>query len=204
VAVLTHGDRDHCRGLYELAGYLAVGEVWLAPAAARSACGRSLLALPGIHLRPLWAGEVAVWRGWRFAVLNPLAGERGGNERSLVLRGESRGRSLMLTGDIGHRTEFRILQRAAPGQLRSDLLKVAHHGSAGSSSLSFLQAVDPVLALASAGRGNPFGHPARRVVERFADLGIPLLRTDLTGQVEVAWSSGGRLAIRSWGPAGNP
>jgi len=199
VAVLSHGDIDHCRGLLELARYVRLREIWLAPAAAGSDCGRTLLLRPGIRVRPLWAGGTTSWRGWSFSVLSPGAGARGGNEESLALIAASRGRRLLLTGDIGHRTEFEIVQRTPTGGLQADLLKVAHHGSAGSSSLSFLRAVRPRLAVLSVGRRNPFGHPARRVLERLKREGIVVLRTDLAGQVEVGWGDGTPLRVRTPG-----
>ena len=96
-------------------------------------------------------------------------------------------------------TEFELLGRVAPAALRSDLLKVAHHGSGGSSSSSFVRAVDPALAVISAGRRNVFGHPARRVLERFAAQGVPLLRTDRSGRVEVSWGAGSPLRVRTPG-----
>jgi competence protein ComEC len=190
VVVLSHGDRDHCRGLVELAGYVPIDEVWMSPGAARTGCGRQLALTAGARLRPLWAGERAAWRSWRFVALNPRAGSRGrGNEDSLVLSGESRGRSLLLTGDVGSRTERRLLSGASRLAEAVSLLKVAHHGSASSSSRSFLRAASPRLAVISAGRSNPFGHPAQEVLERLARERIPVLRTDRSGIIEVSWLS---------------
>ncbi|MDH3524654.1 MAG: DNA internalization-related competence protein ComEC/Rec2 [Acidobacteriota bacterium] len=188
VVVLSHGDRDHCRGLLELAGYVPFGEVWLAPGTARSDCARRLTLLPGVRVRPLWAGERAGWQSWRFEAVSPEPGRRGhGNEDSLVLRATSRGRSVLLTGDIGSRTEGRLLRRPEGAPAALSLLKVAHHGSASSSSTAFLRSVRPRLAVISAGRSNPFGHPAPAVLERLSRAGIPVLRTDLSGLVEVRW-----------------
>jgi competence protein ComEC len=196
--ILSHGDRDHCRGVLELADYVAIDEVWLSPGTALSDCGLSLSLLFGIRLRPLWAGKTADWRGWRFVVLSPPAGVRGsGNEESLVLRGESRGRSVLLTGDIGHSTEHRLLGCEQREALEVTLLKVAHHGSGSSSSTSFLGVTSPRLAVISAGHRNPFGHPASSVLERLERQGVPVLRTDRVGLIEVSWSSSSfwRLAM---------
>ncbi len=190
VVVLSHGDRDHCRGLLELADYVAIDEIWMSPGAMRAGCGRQLALTVGARLRPLWSGELAIWRSWRFRALHPLPGGRGqGNEDSLVLRGESRGRSLLLTGDVGSRTERLLVRHPLMLPQEVSLLKVAHHGSASSSSRPFLRALRPRLAVISAGRSNPFGHPASEALERLARERIPVLRTDRTGIIEVRWGS---------------
>ncbi|MCZ6508931.1 MAG: DNA internalization-related competence protein ComEC/Rec2 [Acidobacteria bacterium] len=200
VAIVSHGDGDHCRGLLELADYVPIREVWMAPGTALTPCGLQLALVPGIRVRPLWAGQEMTWRGWRFEVLNPLPGARGaGNEDSLVLRAQHGDRSLLLTGDIGHVTEHRILGRVAPGALRSTLLKVAHHGSSSSTSLSWLQAARPELAVISASRNNPFGHPAASVLSRLESQAIPVLRTDRSGQVEIRWPDVGRWRLATPG-----
>jgi len=65
------------------------------------------------------------------------------------------------------------------------ILKVPHHGSATSSSQSFLDALQPDIAVISAGRGNPFGHPAPGVVERYKNVGAAVYRTDQDGAVSI-------------------
>jgi competence protein ComEC len=72
---------------------------------------------------------------------------------------------------------------------------VAHHGSRTSTSARFLDAVDPRLALVSAGRANPYGHPAPEVLERLADHGVRALRTDRAGVVRLRFDPAGRIAV---------
>jgi competence protein ComEC len=69
--------------------------------------------------------------------------------------------------------------------LSADVLKVAHHGSGNSSTAEFLAAVDPTYAVLSLGAGNRFGHPAPVVLDRLAQLGVTVLRTDESGTVEM-------------------
>jgi competence protein ComEC len=204
VVVVTHGDRDHCRGVVELADYVPIGEVWMSPDAALSPCGRELSGRPGLRLRPLWQGGRATWRGWHFHVLSPPAGARGGgNEDSLVLRADSLGRGVLFTADVGHPTEFRLLHQAASGELAVDLLKVAHHGSAASTSRSFVAASRPRLAVVSVGAGNPFGHPSPQALGRLRRSGVAVLRTDRSGLVEVRWSGPGPWRLATPGAPGD-
>jgi competence protein ComEC len=194
--VMTHPDRDHCRGLIDIAAYLPVREVWTGPDWEASGCAGDLLTLPGPALRVLWAGEHAAAGRWRLTALHPEPGERHGeeNDHSLVLLAEAEGTRVLLTGDIEEWAEHRLLS-AWGERLRADVLKVAHHGSRTSSGEAFLAAVRPRLALISAGPGNPYHHPSGTVLERLAEHHIPTLRTDRHGMIRVGVAGGGRLRI---------
>ena len=197
--VMTHPDHDHCGGLVDVAAYLPVREVWMGPGWEPKGCAGALLHLPGARLRLLEAGEEGSVGRWHLRVLHPAAEERRGtNERSLVIRAEVFGRSVLLTGDIESWAEFRLLS-CCEEDVRVDLLKVAHHGSATSSTVSFLDAARPRLALVSAGVRNIYHHPSETVLERFADRGTPLLRTDRDGMVLVRVEEDGRWRIETPG-----
>lgn len=197
--VMTHPDRDHCQGLVDVAAYLPVREVWMGPGWKTEGCTGVLLDLPGTRLRLLAAGEEATVGRWRLRVLHPESDERRGtNERSLVIRAEVFGRSFLLTGDIESWAEFRLLS-CCEEDVRVDLLKVAHHGSKTSSTASFLDAARPRLALVSAGVRNIYHHPSETVLERFAERGIPLLRTDRDGMVLVRVEEDGHWRIETPG-----
>jgi len=120
-------------------------------------------------------------------VLHPpftLGGEAGApNDVSLVLRITYRRSSLLLTGDIEESSESNLLESGL--LVRTDLLKVAHHGSNSSSTSPFLDALHPSIAVISAGAGNLWGHPSPEVLERFSQRGIPLLRTDQDGAIRL-------------------
>ncbi|HEX5758517.1 MAG TPA: ComEC/Rec2 family competence protein [Thermoanaerobaculia bacterium] len=193
--VMTHPDRDHCRGLVDLGAYLPVREVWTAPGWEASGCAGELLTLPGTTPRVLWAGERRRVGRWCLTALNPEAGERrGDNDRSLVLRAAAAGASVLLTGDVEAWAEHGLLRREE-GALRADVLKVAHHGSRTSSTDAFLDAVRPRLALISAGVDNPYHHPSSAVLARLAARHVPILRTDRHGMVRLRFPGGGRVRI---------
>jgi competence protein ComEC len=197
--VMTHPDRDHCGGLVDIAAYLPVREVWMGAGWKPEGCTGSLLQLPGARLRLLSAGDEAAVGRWRLRVLHPAADERRGtNERSLVIRAAAFGRSVLLTGDIESWAEFRLLS-CCEEDMRVDLLKVAHHGSSTSSTASFLDAARPRLALVSAGVRNIYHHPSQTVLERFAERGTPLLRTDRDGMVLVRVGEDGTWRIETPG-----
>ena len=201
--VLTHADRDHCGGLVDLASYLPIGEVWTAAGWEREGCGAELAAaVLGADARPdlLAAGDARELGRWRLGVLHPPAPAGGrartdrSNESSLVIAAEALGRRVLLTGDVGEKEEVRLIlgDRAA---LAADVLKVAHHGSRSSTSIPFLAAARPRLALVSAGDGNPYGHPSAETLARLRKRGIRTLRTDVHGMLHLGWgSSSARVA----------
>lgn len=196
--VLSHGDTDHCRGLVEILSYVAVGELWMAPGWKAPSCAEELALSGGLRVGPLWRGEQRRLGRWRLETLQPEAGaRREGNDSSLVLLAQVRGRRFLLTGDLEAEGELRLMRKVDEAGLRADVLKLAHHGSNSSTTARFLLTVRPRLALASAGRRNRYGHPSTRVTERLAKYGVPLFRTDLHGATEIAVLQDGRLQV-SW------
>ena len=109
------------------------------------------------------------------------------NEGSLVARVRYGETSFLFTGDMGFEAEDDML--AAGVDVSATVLKVAHHGSAGSSSTEFLQAVHPQYAVISVGADNDYGHPTEAALNRLAACGIPVYRTDLLGEI-IAVSDG--------------
>jgi competence protein ComEC len=129
-------------------------------------------------------GENFEFGGARVAVLSPPVNwnttSQPKNNDSLVLRvsfGES---SVLLEGDAEGPVEQRMVFSE---NLKSDLLKVGHHGSATSSIPEFVHAVKPQWAIISVGATNTFGHPRRETLEHLQQEGIMTYRTDRNGAV---------------------
>jgi len=92
-------------------------------------------------------------------------------------------RTLLLTGDMEKEMEFRLI--GDERQIKSDVLKVGHHGSKTSSTDVFLDAVSPTFAIISDGFENSFGHPHRDVLARLAGHHAGILRTDIEGAITI-------------------
>lgn len=93
------------------------------------------------------------------------------NNNSIVAKLIYKNFSIMLTGDIEEIAEKQILEEYKNSNiLKSKVLKVAHHGSKSSSIQSFLEKVDPQIALIGVGENNTFGHPNTGVLERLNAL----------------------------------
>lgn len=101
------------------------------------------------------------------------------NDTSIVLKGVYKDNSFLLTGDATTNVEKKILD----SDLKSDLLKVGHHGSQYSSSAHFLKKVDPKYAIIQVGKNNDYGHPKQVVLDKLNKMGVQVFRTDLNGTI---------------------
>ncbi len=198
VLVLTHPHSDHLNGLGAVLDEFQVTMV-LDPGIPHTSKGyRDFLTTVrdrGIDFQKAFRGQVVeLGGGTMVEVLNPpethLAGtEDDVNSNSIVLRVTAGPASVMLMGDAGRDAEADML--ASGRSVKSDLLKVGHHGSDDSTGDAWLDAVRPGYAVISAGRGNPFGHPHREVLQRLSDRGIRVYRTDRDGAVSASFRDGG-------------
>ena len=207
LAILSHGDSDHCQGLVDLSRYLRIERLWAAPVEVRDGCGRALADRLRGRVRKVERGFVERVGAWSLEVLHPASRRTGGgNSASLVVRGCVDGSCVLLTGDLDIAGERELLARTRRegASVRSEILKVGHHGSRTSTGPALLASVAPRLALVSAGRRNPYGHPSAEVVARMERQGVRVLRTDLHGRIEVRFrrdGSGGRrlvLRVAAW------
>jgi competence protein ComEC len=125
------------------------------------------------------------------------------NDDSVVLDVRIGDVEIVLPGDISKEVERTIASNLGSAPLV--IVKAPHHGSGGSSSTRFVDATHPAAVVFSAGRRNPFGHPAPVVVERYRAAGARIFRTDEDGAIVVdtdgrtvmVWTWSGRKEVLS-------
>lgn len=103
------------------------------------------------------------------------------NERSLVLGIQSLDCQWLIMGDATEKTEA-LIQMFYP-HLTANILRIGHHGSNSSTSIEFLNQINPKEVVISVGGGNRYGHPHPDVLERIDTLKIPIRRTDIEGTI---------------------
>lgn len=182
--VISHGDNDHAGGLQGLKKSITIG---------RLEASHLALHEPVFECQQ---GQSWQWDGVQFSYLwpNKDIAEKT-NDRSCVLRIEANGRSVLLTGDISKNSESALLEQYGTA-LHSDIIVVPHHGSKTSSSMVFLQAVKPKMAIVSSGFQNRFKHPNKTVVDRYHDSGAAVINTVDTGWAELQSTKVGWLWIQ--------
>ena len=115
------------------------------------------------------------------------------NDNSLVLYFDFSDFSCLFTGDIGANVEEAIIQTYP--NLQADIVKIAHHGSASSSSASFIQQLNVKIALISVGEHNLYHHPNQKVLDILNAYGIKIYRSDQDGMTTIFFQSG-KFSIR--------
>ena len=103
------------------------------------------------------------------------------NNRSVFAMAEIDKTKFLFTGDAEREAEYRIIENAV--DINCDVLKVAHHGSASSSTNKFLEAADPDHCVISVGLGNQYSHPNDNVLARYEEQRRKVYRTDLLGDI---------------------
>lgn len=191
--IITHPDADHITGLIEVLERYQVNKVLMTDVKNDTGRYEKLLQVisekntPVVH--PIAGQNIKILEEVNLEIIWPkqLYGDReieNLNDTSIVNKINYKNVSFLFTGDI-EETGQKELMKDANEKLKSDVLKVSHHGSYNASDLDFLKLVNPELAIISAGEGNSYGHPHFSTLEKLDNLGIKYLRTNKNGRVEV-------------------
>lgn len=183
--ILTHPDEDHIGGAVSVINSVKVDNIIMSDAVKDTYVFNSLLdaienseiniirAVPGSEYR---AGEMKI------AVLAPIGEFDDYNDYSVVTRIEYGATSAIVTGDAEKGSE-KLMTEKYGSALRSDVLKLAHHGSSTSTGEEFFRAVSPQYAVISCGKDNSYGHPHGETLELLNKYGVKYYRTDLEGSI---------------------
>jgi beta-lactamase superfamily II metal-dependent hydrolase len=176
LVILTHPQADHAVGLLDVFDRFDVHTAMAANITGDSLTTRAIhdaVDAENARFERARAGDsIDLGGGVRLDILSPddaLAADPDTNDAAVVVMLTYGDVRFLLTGDIEAQAERAIV--AADMDLRATVLKVAHHGSRTSSIQPFVDAVRPQISIISAGRDNPFGHPAPEVVARLAAYG---------------------------------
>lgn len=225
---VSHPDRDHVNGVIEVLEYakekgIQVAQIVISATGIENAAEQYVELLEaaagaydgaGVEVRLLAAGDK--WSGRKgaaeFLCLHPGAageGELDVNEASLCLyarlfskKGEL---SVLLTGDVeGAGEELLTESLERYGIEKTDVWKVAHHGSRNATGEAFLKQIKgewqtPLIAVISCGRKNRYGHPHEETIDRIEAAGAEWYCTKENGAVTVTTDKGGKIKVKSYG-----
>ena len=188
----THPHSDHIGGLDTVIDNLEIGKVIMPNAISNTKTFEDVvdsISRKGLSITSGKAGNVYDLNGAEIITLAPNDEKYSNlNNYSLVVRVENGSNAFLFTGDAEEISEREMVEKRA-GSLKSDVLKLGHHGSSTSTNEEFLNLVDPKYAVITVGENNRYGHPDDEVLNRLEDKGIQVYRTDLDGNI-VAVSDG--------------
>ncbi len=199
----SHPDKDHVAGLVETARRYDIGLAMEPGVKSNSAAYKEL----NKAISEKKIQKILARRGMRInmgggAVLDILLPDRDvsgvdANTASIVAKLVYGNTSFMLTGDLPKAMEKYLV--SLEGEfLKSDVLKIGHHGSRTSTSEIFLAAVSPSYAIISAGAGNRYGHPHRETIDLLSRFKIPILNTIKRGTIKME-SDGKEIVAGDYG-----
>ncbi len=189
--ILTHPHADHIGQAAEILKTFDVEEVWLSGSEHYTTLYDELLDAildsTAAYYEPSPRKDGYPFGDLTLHILNPLGARADGkvdlHDECLVIRAVYGDVVFLFTGDIEKKTENKLLRNDLV--LEADILNLAHHGSRTSSSLAFLEAVSPKVAIFSAGRCNIYGHPHKEVLDRLKILQVPVYGTRWHGTITV-------------------
>lgn len=189
--ILTHPDQDHIGGASLLLDTYEVSNVLVTGDYTNSSLGKELTK----KIDQAKTNKIIAERGQRFIldqerkiyldILFPNQDISGfdSNETSIISKLRYGEKSFLFVGDSSVYNEILIIDTEKDSTIESDVLMLGHHGSKTSSSVLWLEKVNPDQAVISAGRNNRYGHPSPEVLDRLEDMGIPYLGTFQEGNV---------------------
>lgn len=178
--IITHGHADHTAGIVGLSRVVSVGMVWHSPQLGDDSPLDDLLAefrSVGVPVSAPRPGEAVRIGALDVTVLGPLRPYADPNDGSVVAEVRWGGISVLMSGEIDS------FAQADLGPLRSDVLKVPHHGAA-TSDPAWLTGSAPAIAVISVGP-NDFGHPSDVVIDTLEAVGARVMRTDRLGTITI-------------------
>ncbi|MRX55934.1 DNA internalization-related competence protein ComEC/Rec2 [Bacillus idriensis] len=182
--ILTHGDADHAGEVIDLLNEIRVLELIVPYGFLRGKFEQEIIdkaKSTGTEVSVLKSGDAVSDHFFKLHILSPIALSESENDDSLVIFAKIGGLKWLFTGDLEHEGEKRILEKYKG--LKTDVLKVGHHGSKGSTSESFLKQLQPEFAFISAGENNRYNHPHDEVLQLLKKYDVSDLQTKRDGSI---------------------
>lgn len=192
--IVSHYDSDHLNGVVGALQVFPVKKVIAPGYTADSRVYQSFVEAvkaQGIKRTSPKPGKKYTIGKAKFTILAPNnTGYSDENNYSVAIRLVHGKERFVITGDAETESEYEMLENGQ--NLSCDVYMAGHHGSAGSSSERFLQALKPQYTVISVGEDNQYGHPSQEAMQRFKAAGVKIFRTDEQGTV-IAVSNGRKL-----------
>ncbi|MFA7672588.1 MAG: ComEC/Rec2 family competence protein [Clostridia bacterium] len=184
---ISHADSDHCNCIIEILDEFTVSNLFIPD----TDDDKTLELIATIrntykdqNIILLDSSDTVVYKSVYIEAINPKIGVTYSNlnDSSLVLNIMIEGSSLLMTGDAD------LTDIELTGDLKTDILKVPHHGDGKCLNAEVLEYIDPSYAVISVGEDNSYGHPDECILDMFCNNNLNYVRTDNDGSIEIILS----------------
>jgi len=183
--IITHGDYDHIGSASYLMETMKIKQLTLGDGNIETDLEKQLIEQArsqDVLIKKVKAGDIIGTNEIPFYVLSPQdMNVDSANDQSIVLFVELGGLKWLFMGDLEMKGELKLIGKYQ--KLKTDVVKIGHHGSKTSSTEDFIQTIQPAIAVISVGENNSYGHPAPEVMSRLYDHRIKIYRTDEGGAI---------------------
>ena len=198
--MISHFDTDHCKGFEYVLENIKVKNVIISKQSETSENFKQIMKI----IRKKRINLIIVQKETKIKIdnfttvdiLSPQSENIADNmnDNSIVAKFEAYNFSILFTGDASEKIEKELIKEKI--NLKSDILKVSHHGSKTGTSEEFLKSVKPKIALIGVGENNKFGHPTKDVIKRLTENKIKIYRTDTDGEIRIKIKKNKNIKIK--------
>lgn len=198
--MISHFDTDHCKGFEYVLENIKVKNVIISKQSESSENFKQIMKI----IRKKRINLIIVQKETKIKIdnfttvdiLSPQSESIADNmnDNSIVAKFEAYNFSILFTGDASEKIEKELIKEKI--NLKSDILKVSHHGSKTGTSEEFLKSVKPKIALIGVGENNKFGHPTKDVIKRLTENKIKIYRTDTDGEIRIKIKKSKNIKIK--------
>ena len=198
--MISHFDTDHCKGFEYVLENIKVKNVIISKQSETSENFKQIMKI----IRKKRINLIIVQKETKIKIdnfttvdiLSPQSENIADNmnDNSIVAKFEAYNFSILFTGDASEKIEKELIKENI--NLKSDILKVSHHGSKTGTSEEFLKSVKPKIALIGVGENNKFGHPTKDVIKRLTENKIKIYRTDTDGEIRIKIKKSKNIKIK--------
>ena len=198
--MISHFDTDHCKGFEYVLENIKVKNVIISKQSEASENFKQIMKI----IRKKRINLIIVQKGSKikidnFTTVNIISPQSENiadnmNDNSIVAKLEAYNFSILFTGDASEKIEKELIKEKI--NLKSDILKVSHHGSRTGTSEEFLKSVKPKIALIGVGENNKFGHPTEDVIKRLTENKVKIYRTDTDGEISIKIKKNKNIKIK--------
>ena len=181
-AVGTHAHEDHIGGMDDIIKNFKINNFYMPDAITTTKTFEDVLdALEetNVIFQTPKVNQTFNLQDTTITTLSVTADEKNLNDTSIVLKVKHGTNTFLFMGDASTKIEKNLLNK----DIKSDVLKVGHHGSRYSTSLEFLKKVSPEYAVISVGENNTYKHPHEEILKRLEEQNIQIYRTDKQGTI---------------------